>query len=174
MELPESDKKIILIHPGSSKLSKQKGIIKSYDNWVELIEKLQNTDKYQLVLAGGPDDADVINKIIAELGDSKIFNMYGKTKNIKDLIRLIKKSDLLLCIDSAPLHLAIGVNKKVLAIFGPTDEKKLVPENENFKVIFNHCACRPCLWDKRDKCCDNINCLKIPVEKIFEEVEKML
>lgn len=174
LKIPDTDKKIILIHPGCSKLSKEKGIIKSYDNWVELIEKLQKTDKYQIVLAGGPDDEEVIQEISSKLPMDGICNMYGKTKNIKDLIRLIKMSDLLVCIDSAPLHLAVGVNKKTLAIFGPTDEKKLVPDDNKFNVISNYCACRPCLWDKRDRCCENINCLKISPDKVFEEIENML
>ncbi|MEI8377831.1 MAG: glycosyltransferase family 9 protein [bacterium] len=173
IEIP-TDKKIVLIHPGSSKLSKEKNIIKSYDNWAELIKKLQDTDKYTILLAGGPDDKEVVEEIIKNIDEKNFINLFGKTKNIKQLVKLMKKSDLCICIDSAPMHIAVGIKKKLIGIFGPTDEKKLLPEDKLFTPITNVVRCRPCLWDKRDESCENVNCLKIPVDKVFKAIEDLL
>ncbi len=172
-ELPE-DKKIILIHPGSSKLSKEKNIIKSFSEWSELIKKLQDTDKYTVILAGGPDDKEVIEKIIQNIDEKNVLNFFGKTKNIKHLVKIMKKSDLCICIDSAPMHIAVGLRKKLLAIFGPTDEKKLLPVDDLFVPITKDVSCRPCLWDKRNECCENIKCLEISSDTVFEAIEKAL
>lgn len=170
----KTDKKIVLIHPGSSKLSKEKNIIKSYNNWAELIKRIQDSDKYTILLVGGPDDKEVIEEITKEISDKNLINLFGKTKNIQQLVKLIKKADVSICIDSAPMHIAVGLGKKTLGIFGPTDEKKLIPENDLFVPITNNIECRPCLWDKRSECCDNVKCLEIPVETVFEAIEKAL
>ena len=173
IEIP-TDKKIILIHPGSSKLSKEKNIIKSYDNWAELIKRLQETDKYTILLAGGPDDKEVIENIVQNTSEKNFVNLFGKTKNIKQLVKIMKKADLCICIDSAPMHIAVGLKKKLIAIFGPTDEKKLLPKDKLFIPITNVVRCRPCLWDKSNESCENINCLKIPVDKVFDAIEQNL
>lgn len=173
IEIP-TDKKIILIHPGSSKLSKEKNIIKSYANWAELIKKLQDTDEYTILLVGGPDDKEVIEEIVKHVDEKNFINMFGKTKNIKQLVKLMKKADLSICIDSAPMHIAVGLKKKLIGIFGPTDEKKLLPENKLFTPITNVVRCRPCLWDKRNESCENTNCLKIPVDKVFNAIKEAL
>jgi ADP-heptose:LPS heptosyltransferase len=174
LDIPETDKKIVLIHPGSSKLSKIKNIIKSYEKWPELIKKIQESDKYTIWLVGGPDDKEVIEEITAQIDEKNLVNFYGKTKNIKDLVKLMKKADLCICIDSAPMHIAVGLNKNLIGIFGPTDEKKLLPETELFTPVSNYTGCRPCLWDKRQESCDKVNCVKIEPDKIFELIENKL
>lgn len=171
-ELP-TDKKVILIHPGSSKLSKEKNILKSFNNWVELIKKLQDTDKYTILLVGGPDDKDVIEQIVKNIDNKNFINLFGKTKNIKHLVKVMKKADLCICIDSAPMHIAVGLRKKLLAIFGPTDEKKLLPVDDLFIPITKNVPCRPCLWDKRAECCENVKCLEISTDTVFEAIEKI-
>jgi ADP-heptose:LPS heptosyltransferase len=176
----EKNKKTILIHPGVSKMSIRKNIIKFWDtkNWVDLVIKLAQTGKYKLILAGGPDDEVAIRKIKEELSKieidkSDIIDTFGKTKNISQLAGLIKLSDAIVCVDSAPMHIGVGTGTDVIAIFGPTDEKKLVPQDlDRIKVIKNNkINCRPCLWDKRQVSCDLADCLKIEVEDVFQAVE---
>ena len=83
-----------------------------------------------------------------------------------DLARLTKRSETLICSDSAPMHIGVGVGTRTLALFGPTDEKKLIPDNEKFVAIKNNCDCRPCLWDKRQTTCDELQCLKIDLDEV--------
>lgn len=176
------DQKVILIHPGVSKMSIRKNIIKfwSYNNWVNLILNLLKQDKYRILLAGGPDDEEIfesIRKIIEgkEINKSNLIDLYGKTKNISQLAALIKKSDLLVCVDSAPMHIAVGTQTPLIALFGPTDENKLLPiQDSKFTVIKNTVECRPCLWDKRMISCDNTKCLDIDVETVIEAINSKL
>lgn len=177
--LGETAKPIIIIHPGVSKLSVQKKIIKSWpeQKWAELILALIETDKYKVALSGGPDDEQTIKHIrefLAQIDFNKdnFVDLYGKTRNLADLAGLIKRADLLLCVDSAPMHIAVGVNTKVVAIFGPTDENKLLPKNKDFLALRKQeLTCRPCLWDKRQQVCDTPSCLDLSVEDMLAAID---
>jgi ADP-heptose:LPS heptosyltransferase len=139
--------KIVLIHPGTSTMAVQKGIIKTWpvDHWLALIQKLCKTEdlpfKLRVILAGGPDDQAVITELLARLDQSepgrpKNFQSFsGKTRGLSDLAALIELSDLIICVDSAPMHLAVGLNKRIVALFGPTEPEKLIPMSAGIKVL---------------------------------------
>ena len=161
--------KTIVIHPGVSKLSVQKNIIKCWatDNWVKLIQKLLSAGNYRVVLTGGPDDAEVI-----AVFKEKFPENIAETRNIKDFVNIVSQSDMLVCVDSAPMHIGVGLRKPVVALFGPTDEKKLLPmNNELFIAIKNdNLDCRPCLWDKRQTSCEKQDCLNISPDEVFARI----
>lgn len=164
----------IVIHPGVSKMSVSKNMVKTYppEKWTELINRLIEKNKV-VYLAGGPDDKEYIEAISSNFKEdnTNFVNYYGKTKNIMDLAKLIASKQMLICCDSAPMHIGIAVGAKVLAIFGPTDEKKLIPNNDRIIAIKNEsCACRPCLWDKRNTTCETIECLNIPIEEFLKYI----
>ncbi len=174
VEVNKREQNAVIVHPGVSRISVQKNIIKifSAEVWADLIKKLLEKNK-KVILAGGPDDEECILKIREELKNSDLTNfvdMYGKTKNIYDLAKLIKKSEVLICSDSAPMHIGVATDTKTIAIFGPTDENKLLPESEKFIAITNNSDCRPCLWEKRQTTCSNLKCLNIDLNKILENI----
>ena len=74
------------------------------------------------------------------------------------------------------MHVAVGVRTPVAAIFGPTDEEKLLPSDDyRFIAVKDDIIdCRPCLWDKRQTTCDYLDCLNIDSEKVFEIIEQQL
>ena len=163
----------VLIHPGVSLISIKKGIIKtvSKDVWAETVEKLADCGK-KVILAGGPDDGEIIDYITNHVPNHKFINMYGKTKNLKELAELISGAEVFLCSDSAPLHIAVGLGVKTFVIFGPTDDKKLIPNNGKVIPVKAECNCGmvPCLWEKRQKTCDTLECLEISSDKIVQTV----
>jgi ADP-heptose:LPS heptosyltransferase len=151
--------KYFLVHPGVSKLGVKKRIIKSPEAayWVELVGLLcdQNTE-HKVVLIGGPDDREVIAQISQGVaGRSPNFiNLSEQKFNIPELAALIKNSQAFICVDSAPLHLAVAVGANTVALFGPTDPHKLIPEVKNIKVVkVPGLVCQPCLWNRRSKAC---------------------
>jgi len=164
----------ICIHPGVSKMSISKNILKcpNINFWENLILGLLNKNK-QVVLLGTKDDEDLIEKILKnnEINNNPNFiNYYGKTKNIMEMAFIMKNSASVICVDSAPLHVAICVNANTFAIFGPTNELKLVPIRENIYIIKNNCDCRPCLWHKRMHNCKNSQCLNIDYNLILDKI----
>lgn len=168
----EKEPNSVLVHPGVSKMSVQKNMIKTWspEIWAELIKLIISKGK-KVYLIGGPDDRECIEKIDAILnGVSNYTNLYGTTKNIMDLAKLTKKAEILICSDSAPMHIGVGVGTKTLVLFGPTDEKKLIPDDEKFIAIKNNIECRPCLWDKRQTTCKELNCLNIDLNEVVKNI----
>ncbi len=173
IETQEKIPNSILIHPGVSKMSVQKGMIKtiSADVWAKVIELLSQRGK-TVILAGGPDDDECIKRIVELSANSHFENCYGKTRSLRDLAILIGKAEKFICSDSAPLHVAVAMKTLTYPIFGPTDDKKLVP-NTDFVIPIktkDNCPIKPCLWEHRQTTCESLDCLKISAEDIVSAV----
>lgn len=164
----------VLIHPGVSLMSIKKGMIKTIpaEKWAEVVEKLADNGK-KVILVGGPDDKEVIETIEKIVPCEKYVNMYGKTKNLKELAEMISGAEKFLCSDSAPLHVAVALGVKTYAIFGSTDDKKLIPDNGLvIPIKAKNCTCplQPCLWEKRQTTCETLDCLNISADDIVNEI----
>lgn len=159
----------ILIHPGVSLMSKRKGCIKTITpkEWAMLIDRLIAYGK-RVILAGGPDDKECIEEIKLHTTSSNYENYYGLTKNLTDLAKLISSAEKFVCSDSAPLHVAVALGVKTYPIFGPTDDLKLVPQNENIIPLKAHdnCNLKPCLWEKRKTSCEELYCLQFDFNEL--------
>jgi|694.fasta_scaffold38563_8 putative inorganic carbon (HCO3(-)) transporter len=174
----------ILIHPGVSKLSLQKGIIKSPDieYWIELIkEALGEFPNFKIVLTGGPDEKELVSEFDQALSDKPNFINLLKEKSFSllETTQLIKQSKVFICADSAPLHLAISVNASIVALFGPTDPVKLIPEkeiNKSIKIIkVANLLCQPCLWNRRAKSCKLPLCVKLQkTEWVIQAIKEFI
>lgn len=173
--------KKIVIHPGSSKLSTKKNILKGWSpkKWASLIEKLIESEDQIVILVGGKEDKEIIDEI------EKNVMIFAKPKNFFDLTTLnlkldqlaaiISYSDLLVCVDSAPMHVGIGLGKKLVAFFGPTNPKKLIPQDSRFKAVYNaELECRPCLFDKRKESCAKPVCLDVSVDEMLKAINEQL
>ena len=173
VEKRQTEANTVLIHPGVSLLSVKKGMIKTIPatKWAEVVEKLADHGK-KVILAGGPDDKETIETIEKLVPAEKYANMYGKTKNLKELAELISGAEKFLCSDSAPLHVAVALGVKTYVIFGSTDDKKLIPQNDKVVPIKANCDCplQPCLWERRQTTCENLDCLKLSSDEIVETV----
>ena len=164
----------ICIHPGVSKMSISKNIFKCPDVsfWKNLIVGLLAKNK-QVVLLGTNDDKDLIEEIlkIKEINENPNFiNYFKKTKNIMEMAFVMKNAASVICVDSAPLHVAVCVKAKIYAVFGPTNDLKLVPNCENIEIIKNDIECRPCLWHKRVCNCEESKCLNIDFNLILDKI----
>lgn len=173
--------KKIFIHPGVSNLSIQKNILKSWSskNWALLIEKLLTNKEIIVILIGGKDDEDTINEIHKNLTFfAKPKNFYDLSKSstsMENLASLINSSELLICCDSAPMHIAVALNKKVVAMFGPTDPKKLLPNDPRYIAVYKEdLHCRPCLFDIRKESCGNPVCLEVTPEMMLNKINQQI
>lgn len=177
-ELPEIDverlpvvENSVLIHPGVSKISVEKNMIKTItpEIWAEVVRGLVATGK-KVRLVGGPDDKECIARIVDCCSDVDFENLYGTTKNLRELAQLISSAEKFICSDSAPLHVAVALGVKTYAIFGPTDDKKLIPPTVTAIKAEDKCPLKPCLWERRQTSCETLDCLKISAESIIKSV----
>lgn len=177
----------VMIHPGVSQVSVAKNILKAWPEtqWVDLIEQLLDwDDRVDVMLLGGPDDEATIEAIRSQLAyrqldyNPRIQDRYGETKSFKELAALLTQANVLVSVDSAPMHLAVGLGVPVVALFGPTNEKKLLPEggqDAKFRAVVRpELSCRPCLWEHRHASCHIPLCLAIPVQAVVKQVQTIL
>lgn len=152
-----TDKKPLLLHPGASKLSASKGIQKLYPVrlWVEAVQSLARRD-IPLMVVQGPEDEELVNALSASLGGQI---QAVAPPDIGKLAALIHHSRLLLCVDSAPMHLGVATQTPLVALFGPTSPAKLLPEAPQFTAVVSP---------------DNTSVERIPVQKVVQAVKAQL
>ena len=173
--------KKIFIHPGVSKLSIQKNILKGWSskNWAYLIEKLLADNNNTVILLGGKDDLETIDGIYKKLSffarPDNFIDLSTSEISIIQLAALISSSDLLVCVDSAPMHIAVALGKKLVSFFGPTNPKKLLPNDPRFLAVHvDNLECRPCLFDNRKESCSTPQCLTVTPEMMLDAIYKQL
>lgn len=137
-EYKSSGKKIITIAPGSVWFTKRW----PEEHYTELAKTLYEKD-FGLVFVGAPDEREICERIIKNSG-IKAVNTAGET-SILESAAIIGQSDLMICNDSGPLHMANAMQTDVFAFFGPTTRKfGYYPFRENDKVFEIELDCRPC------------------------------
>ena len=108
------------------------------EKWYSLIKSLQYRANF--VCLGGPKEATqykpLMDSLAAEGIDQVMLNMLGKT-TLQEVGALIESCDVVVTADTGALHIALALNKPVVALFGPTDPKLWGPLTGTFKVLVN-------------------------------------
>jgi ADP-heptose:LPS heptosyltransferase len=124
----------ILIHGGSSQLALSKGIDKIYptDNWKQIINDCQQRQpNLPVVVVKGPEDEEFVTKLVELCPNVKVIS----PDDVGKLAATIAAANLMICTDSAPMHLAVAVQTYTIALFGPTEPAKLLPKSDRFLGI---------------------------------------
>jgi heptosyltransferase-2 len=115
-----------------------------------LIDRLVRTRSAVCVLVGSAADANTCREITAMLGGitpGHVIDLVGRT-SLEMLAAVLASADVCVCNDSGAMHLAAAVGARVVATFGPTDDKATSPvprEGRRAQVVFNDVWCRPCM-----------------------------
>ncbi|WP_024546718.1 glycosyltransferase family 9 protein [Picosynechococcus sp. NKBG15041c] len=120
----------ILIHGGASQLSQVKGLKKVYplEKWRAIIDDIQNKQpNLPIVLLQGPDDLTWVTELTALYPTLKV----TRPEDIGKAAAMIAGANLLVCTDSAPLHLAAAVGTYTIALLGPVQADKLFPSGKD-------------------------------------------
>ena len=128
------------------------------EKWYSLIKSLQYRANF--VCLGGPKEATqykpLMDSLAAEGIDQIMLNMLGKT-TLQEVGALIESCDVVVTADTGSLHIALALNKPVVALFGPTDSKLWGPLTGTFKVLINDeldcLGCRKRRCPKPDQYC---------------------
>lgn len=110
------------------------------DNWKTLVDAIK--DKCTLVFSGTSGDKDLISYI----SDDKYLSLAGKT-DIKDLIELFSRAQIVIAPDSGSAHLARATNiPAVISIFTCTPPTRYGPfgNDEKYFAINGKLKCQPC------------------------------
>ncbi|MCB1135728.1 MAG: glycosyltransferase family 9 protein, partial [Chlamydiia bacterium] len=100
----------------------------------------------------------------------RVVNLAGGT-SLRQLMALIKLSDIFLTNDSGPMHIAAALETPLLALFGSTSDTKTGPYGFG-KVIHKHVECSCCY--KRE-CPIDFKCMtRIDVEEVYQELQSLI
>ena len=75
-----------------------------------------------------------------------------------ELGTMLQEMDLMISVDSGPMHMAASLGTPVLAVFGPTDKKRTGPYGDLNRATAGNLRCQPC-FSKRCKFKDGF-CLR--------------
>ena len=128
------------------------------EKWYSLIKSLQYRANF--VCLGGPKEATqykpLLDSLVTEGIDQIMLNMLGQT-TLQEVGALIESCDVVVTADTGSLHIALALNKPVVALFGPTDPKLWGPLTGTFKVLVNDeldcLGCRKRRCPKPDQYC---------------------
>ena len=128
------------------------------EKWYSLIKSLQYRANF--VCLGGPKESTqykpLMDSLAAEGIDQIMLNMLGKT-TLQEVGALIESCDVVVTADTGSLHIALALDKPVVALFGPTDPKLWGPLTGTFKVLVNDeldcLGCRKRRCPKPDQYC---------------------
>ncbi len=152
------------VHLNSLPVSHQSGFI----GWVigakfntkvfpeeKIIEVCKRIDK-QIVLLGGPEDAEKGERIHQAVGE-KIFNSCGKY-NLNQSASLVRQAEKIITNDTGLMHIAAAFKKEIISLWGNTIPEfgmyPYMPGNEERSKIFEikGLSCRPCSKLGYSKC----------------------
>lgn len=164
----KSSKKYVFIAAGSKSALKQL----APEKWTAFINQL-STDQ-AVVFVGAPEDKTFVDSIKDKLDKNiarEVIDMVGKTSFI-DLFSLFANyAKVLICCDSAPMHVASYVDIPIIALFGPTDPKLYGPKSTKSICIQADNSCLACM---QAKCSLTTHCMDlINVEQIIKAYEEI-
>ena len=123
----------------------------------------------RLVIVGGQRDGALAGSIISGLG-RRAGSLAGKTTP-SELAAVLSQCDLLIGLDSGPMHLAAAMGRPVVGLFGPTDPARTGPQGEGHQVIFHRQPCWPC---KTPTCQDRPCMSAITVAEVLAAARRAL
>ncbi|TVR99863.1 MAG: glycosyltransferase family 9 protein [Phycisphaerales bacterium] len=89
----------------------------------------------RVVLVGGPGEREQCGPLLElAASDDRVVDLIGRT-SVGAMMAAIERSSLVLACDSAALHIAVGFDRPIVGLYGPTDVSKVGPYRRENDVI---------------------------------------
>ena len=109
----------------------------------EVAERLVRDRDAGIVLTGSPDDRAQVDVVRSALPPDRVVDLTGTT-DLLVVAAALQQLDLLLTVDTGPMHLAHAVGTPVVAVFGPSDPRRYAPRGVHDTVVRIDLPCSPC------------------------------
>jgi len=137
------------------------------------IDRLANQTGAHCVLLGSPDERELCARI-ADLCETAVGNLAGHTK-LRQMASVIAGCDVVLCHDSAPMHLAVALGRALVCIVGPTNPSRTGPYRRADDVCRIKVECSPCYLRHLHQCPHDHRCMReLTVEHVVERAATLL
>ena len=101
--------------------------------FAELIDWLVSNHQAQIFLVGVKSELS-INSEIENRINKKVFNIVGET-NLQQLAELLRRCNLFIGNDSAPMHISAVVGTQTIGLYGASSPKRFCPIGPNCAII---------------------------------------
>ncbi len=158
---------LVGINPGSSLRwpTKQWPV----ENFARLCDELARRN-IRVVITGSEQEAPLAEELMSQTRNKPV-NAVGKT-TIPELIALVRRCQVFVSSDSAPMHIAASSKVPLVALFGPTDSKRHLVPSERYQIFQKEVSCGPCYLRS---CPVGLVCMKkIGVQEVLESVLNFL
>ena len=137
------------------------------EKFAELGKRLVAEMGCSLCIVGGRDNEAQGESLTRQIGRAQ--NLCGKT-DLPGLCSFLKGMDLLVTVDSGPMHWADAMGVPLVAIFGATDPARTGPYRQRHHVVTKDgLSCRPC--HSRTCARSDLACLQtLDVDVVFQAV----
>lgn len=149
--------------------------LKRWPNYrcASLYDRIIDRFKLPLVLLSDGSETRLAGEIAGMMRNSPVL-LAGKT-TIRQLSGVIAKAALLVCNDSAPMHIAAALGTPTVAIFGPSKSIETRPYGRGHLVIEKDFPCRRSCDEMRCKNKNHHACMEaITVDDAFEVIERKM
>lgn len=177
-QLPHPKNPLVVFHPATSEFG-------AYKRWASakyavLGDRLIEKHKANLVITWGPGERGLAEEIAGQMKHKPEIN-YGnpwwgsprdsKAGTLTRLAALLKRAQVFVGSDSAPLHLASLCNTPTVALFGPKDPAIYGPAHPQSIIIRKNLSCSPCT----KRTCKRPDCMiLITPEEVLKAIEQWL
>jgi ADP-heptose:LPS heptosyltransferase len=135
--------------------------------WQELIKELGAT-KYNLLLLGGPEEVETVRQLVNEF--SYVIDT-GCENSLLEFAAIVDLCDLVITADTLALHIGTALEKKVVALFGPTSANEIELYGKGIKLS-SPGGCK-CYYKKY--CSVGVSCIeKITSEMVIDAMNLLL
>ena len=147
------------------------------DNFIALIRRLAGVHPAaRFLIFSGPSD-EAANQYVMQHAPGGV--VLVREPNLRQALAVLRRCRVFISNDSAIMHLAAALNVPVVALFGPTNWKRLHPWNQNHAIARRDLPCMPCFYysSRALRCVANLDyaCMRdITVEQVFAGVQQLL
>ncbi len=139
------------------------------EKYGQLADMLWETNGLTSIVATGPGETELSDAVI---GGSRSGKVLAAQPSLKGFFELARSAKIYVGGDTGPTHIAIAAGAPVVGIFGPTEWWR-----NGSTVAGDICVERldiGCRVDCHRRTCSNWICMDIPVETVFQAVQKRL
>lgn len=113
------------------------------ERFADVARRLVETLDATIVLTGSGDDRSLVDSVSRMLPAEHVIDVAGHL-DLLTLAAVLERLDLLITGDTGPMHLAVGVNTPVVAVFGPSAPVRYAPRGPSDRVVRVDLPCSPC------------------------------
>jgi len=137
------DGPLVILHPGAANPS----YLWRRERWVAVGRELAERGVRRLFVTGGPDEREAAAAIAAEIGSGRA--VYAAGLPLLETFALVDEADLVITLDTAPVHIAATMGTPVVALYGPGDATMWSPLGVPYRAVVGD---SPCLGCKSPRC----------------------